>query len=88
MGGQVQDTPGYGDDLNMMNNIRSMVTFIEAQNKRWLSLELDKQREVRLGCAGQRHILALGAVTCRPGASHTDFQGGAAGSHHCSSSTA
>ena len=47
----MQDTPGYGDDLNMMNNIRSMVTFIEAQNKRWLSLELDKQREVRLGCA-------------------------------------
>lgn len=43
---QVQDTPGYGDDLNIMNNIRSMITYIEQQNRRYLRMELDKQRTV------------------------------------------
>ena len=41
---QVQDTPGYGDDLNIMNNIRAMITYIEDQNRKYLAMELDKQR--------------------------------------------
>ncbi|KAK9804973.1 hypothetical protein WJX73_006082 [Symbiochloris irregularis] len=43
---QVQDTPGYGDDLNIMNNIKAMIKYIEDQNRKFLTMELDKQRTV------------------------------------------
>jgi hypothetical protein len=36
----VQDTPGYGDDLNIMNNISLMMEYIEKQNQEWLQMEL------------------------------------------------
>jgi hypothetical protein len=33
-----QDTPGFGDDLNIMNNITTMLEHIENQNNKWLQV--------------------------------------------------
>lgn len=35
---RVQDTPGFGDDLNILNNINNMLTYIENQNSKWLQV--------------------------------------------------
>lgn len=39
---------GYGDDLNIMNSIQLLQQYVEQQNERWLSLEMDRGREVDL----------------------------------------
>mmetsp|Transcript_21340 Transcript_21340/g.53751 ORF Transcript_21340/g.53751 Transcript_21340/m.53751 type:complete len:424 (+) Transcript_21340:149-1420(+) len=43
---RVQDTPGYGDDLNIMNNITKMTNFVEKCNMKWLNIEQDRKRGV------------------------------------------
>ncbi|KAL3161857.1 hypothetical protein ABBQ38_008947 [Trebouxia sp. C0009 RCD-2024] len=45
---KVQDTPGYGDNLNIMNSIHLLQQYVERQNKVWLSVEMDKGRGVDL----------------------------------------
>lgn len=45
---KVQDTPGYGDDLNIMNSIQLLQHYVERQNKIWLALEMDKGRGIDL----------------------------------------
>lgn len=45
---KVQDTPGYGDDLNIMNSIHLLQQYVEHQNQRWLSMEMDKARGIDL----------------------------------------
>ncbi|DBA79708.1 TPA: hypothetical protein ACH3X1_008377 [Trebouxia sp. C0004] len=45
---KVQDTPGYGDDLNIMNSIHLLQQYVERQNKIWLALEMDKGRGIDL----------------------------------------
>lgn len=45
---QIQDTPGYGDDLNIWNNIQSMLAYVEQQNRAWLQVEQDRKRTVPL----------------------------------------
>eukprot|EP00884_Botryococcus_braunii_P014002 jgi/Botrbrau1/22602/Bobra.176_1s0032.1 len=45
----IQDTPGYGDNLNIWNNITTMLRYVQDQNLRWLRLEQDKKRVVDLG---------------------------------------
>ena len=39
---------GYGDDLNIMNSIQLLQQYVEHQNQRWLSMEMDKGRGVDL----------------------------------------
>ena len=41
---QVQDTPGYGDDLDLHTNISRVLRYIKAQNARWHRLERAPQR--------------------------------------------
>lgn len=43
---RVQDTPGYGDDLNIMNNIQKMKAFVNRCNEKWLRMEQDIRRGV------------------------------------------
>ena len=64
--------PGYGDDLNLYNSFRSMMAFIEAQNHRFLRIELDKQREVGAPRAGpvSRALSAWGALPRQPQQAH------------------
>lgn len=45
---KIQDTPGYGDNLNIMDSIHLMQQYVERQNKIWLALEMDKGRGVDL----------------------------------------
>lgn len=40
----LQDTPGYGDDLNVMNHINMIIRYINSQNLKWLELEQAKDR--------------------------------------------
>eukprot|EP00803_Ostreobium_quekettii_P005029 evm.model.scf_1938.3 EVM.evm.TU.scf_1938.3 scf_1938:15823-21218(-) len=44
----IQDTPGYGDEINMGKNIHAMVNYVNSQNEKWLALESSKQRPVDL----------------------------------------
>ena len=41
----VQDTPGYGDQLDLNASIRTTLAFVEAQNVKWLEMEQSKQRK-------------------------------------------
>eukprot|EP00892_Ulva_mutabilis_P009731 jgi/Ulvmu1/712/UM010_0084.1 len=41
---QIQDTPGYGDDLNLQANIDRVKSYIRNQNEAWLRLENSAQR--------------------------------------------
>lgn len=41
---KVQDTPGYGDKLNIWANINAMVEFVVKQNETWLKMETCKKR--------------------------------------------
>ncbi|KAK9829836.1 hypothetical protein WJX72_008171 [[Myrmecia] bisecta] len=41
---KVQDTPGYGDNLNVWDNICTMLAYVERQNEMWLAVEQDKRR--------------------------------------------
>lgn len=45
---RIQDTPGYGDDLNIMNHINMIKSYIDGQNMAWLSLESARDRGVDL----------------------------------------
>lgn len=40
----IQDTPGYGDEIDMRRNIRTMVGYVKKQNEKWLVMESSKQR--------------------------------------------
>lgn len=42
---KIQDTPGYGDDLDTMSSISRMTKYIEQQNEKWLEMEQSKQRK-------------------------------------------
>lgn len=42
---RIQDTPGYGDELNIMNTINMMLGYIEKQNQKWLELESARDRQ-------------------------------------------
>lgn len=44
----VQDTPGYGDQLDIHHNIEAMVQFVANQNKKWFALETSKKRPSNL----------------------------------------
>ena len=41
---QIQDTPGYGDDLDINTNIHRIKRYITEQNKQWHKLEHGPQR--------------------------------------------
>lgn len=41
---QIQDTPGYGDDLNLQANIDRVRRYITNQNEAWLRLENSASR--------------------------------------------
>lgn len=41
---RVQDTPGYGDDLDMQSNIDLIIRYVEAQNQKWLDMETSRRR--------------------------------------------
>lgn len=41
---RIQDTPGYGDDLDIMNHINMINGHINACNEKWLSLESARDR--------------------------------------------
>ncbi len=53
-----QDTPGFGDDLNIMNNINTMLEYIEKQNTKWL--------QVRHRAARRAHAMAAGGAPACP----------------------
>ena len=40
----VQDTPGYGDKVNIRHNIDAMVDFVIEQNQKWFDIETSKKR--------------------------------------------
>ena len=40
----VQDTPGYGDRVNIRHNIDAMVDFVVRQNEKWFNVETSKRR--------------------------------------------
>jgi len=40
----VQDTPGYGDRVNIRHNINAMVEFVLRQNQKWFELETSRRR--------------------------------------------
>ena len=54
---------GYGDDLNLLNSFTAMMQYIESQNHRYLRIELDKQREVRM----QMHLAFAASQLSPPG---------------------
>ena len=39
-----QDTPGYGDQLDLNASIGTTLSFIEAQNQKWLATEQSRGR--------------------------------------------
>ena len=41
---QIQDTPGYGDDLNLMTNINRVKSYLHDQNQKWLDMETSLAR--------------------------------------------
>lgn len=42
---KIQDTPGYGDDLNVERSIANLVRFVEDQNLKWLEMEQSCERK-------------------------------------------
>ncbi len=40
-----QDTPGYGDDLNVDRSITNLTRYIEDQNVKWLAMEQSRDRK-------------------------------------------
>eukprot|EP00210_Caulerpa_lentillifera_P008790 g8386.t1 len=44
----VQDTPGYGDNLDIHRNIETMVNFVTKQNTKWFGLETSKKRPANM----------------------------------------
>lgn len=40
-----QDTPGYGDTLDLNQSIKTVLSFIEEQNVKWLQLEQSRDRK-------------------------------------------
>uniref|UniRef100_A0A7S0N8F4 Septin-type G domain-containing protein n=1 Tax=Chlamydomonas leiostraca TaxID=1034604 RepID=A0A7S0N8F4_9CHLO len=46
---KIQDTPGYGDDLNIDKTVKNLVSFIEDQNVKWLGMEQSRDRKDDLG---------------------------------------
>jgi hypothetical protein len=62
----LQDTPGYGDDLDIMNHINMINGHINACNEKWLTLESARDRtqdltEVRC-CCGASAVCCCCAV--------------------------
>ncbi|KAI8474148.1 MAG: septin-like protein [Monoraphidium minutum] len=45
---RIQDTPGYGDDLDIMNHIRMIRSYIDSQNTKWLDIESARDRTIDL----------------------------------------
>ena len=41
---QIQDTPGYGDDLNLTENVERVKRYVTSQNKEWLAVESGARR--------------------------------------------
>eukprot|EP00798_Chlamydomonas_sp_ICE-L_P016149 gene16149-22309_t len=50
-GERLQDTPGYGDEIDTQATIQRMTKFIDDQNVKWLELEQSKQRKEDLDFA-------------------------------------
>jgi len=42
---KIQDTPGYGDDLDVSRSINLLTTYIEEQNHKWLDMEQSSERK-------------------------------------------
>ncbi|KAF5841669.1 septin-like protein [Dunaliella salina] len=42
---KIQDTPGYGDDLDVSRSINLFTTYIEEQNYKWLEMEQSSERK-------------------------------------------
>ncbi|KXZ43272.1 hypothetical protein GPECTOR_96g738 [Gonium pectorale] len=42
---KIQDTPGYGDELDVFRNLKMVQEYIESQNKKWLELEQARDRK-------------------------------------------
>lgn len=40
----IQDTPGYGDKLNINTNINIMIEYVLSQNEKWFKLETGRKR--------------------------------------------
>jgi len=45
---RMQDTPGYGDDPDISNHIKMMMSFLQRQNTKWLETESARDRCVDL----------------------------------------
>lgn len=41
---RIQDTPGYGDDLDTYANLKLMLDYMQKQNRKWLEMEQSKSR--------------------------------------------
>ncbi|GLC34702.1 hypothetical protein PLESTB_001232400 [Pleodorina starrii] len=42
---KIQDTPGYGDELDVFRNLKMVQDYIEAQNRKWLDMEQSRDRK-------------------------------------------
>ena len=42
---KIQDTPGYGDTLDLNACIRTTIEFVELQNQKWLKMEQSRDRK-------------------------------------------
>ncbi|PNW75891.1 hypothetical protein CHLRE_12g556250v5 [Chlamydomonas reinhardtii] len=42
---KIQDTPGYGDELDVFRNLKMVQDYIESQNRKWLELEQARDRK-------------------------------------------
>ncbi|KAG2430508.1 hypothetical protein HXX76_010031 [Chlamydomonas incerta] len=42
---KIQDTPGYGDELDVFRNLQMVQDYIESQNRKWLELEQARDRK-------------------------------------------
>ncbi|GLI64173.1 hypothetical protein VaNZ11_007364 [Volvox africanus] len=42
---KIQDTPGYGDELDVFRNLKMVQDYIELQNRKWLEMEQSRDRK-------------------------------------------
>jgi septin 7 len=59
-----QDTPGYGDDLDILKHVKMVAGYIDAMNRRWLALESAHERTMDLSEADDPRVDAC--LFCLP----------------------
>jgi hypothetical protein len=57
-----QDTPGYGDDLNILNHVAMIRDYLDGQNDKWLQMESARDRCGRRPGRGARAGFCGGAL--------------------------